>query len=480
MPKRFRERLGGLAAVAAALFLLAPQVVSAAAYTVQARTEAQAYQFRGYRGSDPTDTVLIPRRRLVQYLGMDGFELVDKQDVGFESSLRIFADLGLPKGEAARLDGTNTEDVDLLYANLFYRTGNLETRFGRQVYIDLMDYMAFDGARLRYVRSVGPKIGRFGGEAYAGIWVKGANLLGSSVYQLDGTRETDARRIAAGVSGTDATLDAIEPVFGAKLIGEDIGALGINTTLGYRRSLLAGKITSERAAWELRYGKGRGINAWAGLDYDLFMGRVAQARAELRYDQELYAASVEALRFSPIFTADSIFYYFVSGPRDEVKLRGDWTPAGPFRFYASAAAAKTTTVINSALTALATAAEDPNAPASNQTGFGAGASARFEQARAAIDVNQRSGWGGNQLWLDLTGGFTSVDQRYTLDGRFSVASVKDQFNTLLNGTFYGFQVWGSYLLSPASRFSLVLEQNVNPFVRSDTKAFVLFDLRADL
>ena len=66
------------------------------------------------------------------------------------------------------------------------------------------------------------------------------------------------------------------------------------------------------------------------------------------------------------------------------------------------------------------------------------------------------------------------------DARFSLASVEDSMNPLLRGNFYGLQLWGSYLLSPAARLSAVFEENVNPFTRSDTKVFLLFDLRADL
>jgi hypothetical protein len=42
------------------------------------------------------------------------------------------------------------------------------------------------------------------------------------------------------------------------------------------------------------------------------------------------------------------------------------------------------------------------------------------------------------------------------------------------------QVWASRALSHTARLSVVLEQNINPFTRSDTKAFFLFDLKANL
>ena len=84
------------------------------------------------------------------------------------------------------------------------------------------------------------------------------------------------------------------------------------------------------------------------------------------------------------------------------------------------------------------------------------------------------------MWVDLTGGYSSGDDRYTVDGRFSLANVADGFNPTLQGTFYGAQVWVSYLFSRSARGSLAIEENINDFTRSDFKVFFLFDLRTML
>ena len=65
-------------------------------------------------------------------------------------------------------------------------------------------------------------------------------------------------------------------------------------------------------------------------------------------------------------------------------------------------------------------------------------------------------------------------------GALSVARIDDGFNPLLAGNFYGAQLWASQELTRASRLSLVLEQNVNPSTRWDSKVFFLFDLKASL
>ncbi|WP_224249186.1 hypothetical protein [Hyalangium gracile] len=459
-------------AAALALVLLASGSASAAAVQIEARTEAQAYQIRAWRGTTPDDVVLLPRRRIVQYLGLNAFELVTGQDLGFESSLRIFADLGLPKGEAEKVDGLRTEDADIMYAYARYSTGGFEGRLGRQLYVDSMDIMSFDGLRLRYMSRFG-----VGVEAYGGLWVKGAGILGSSVYQPDGTRESDSRRLDAGVVGADESLDAMEPLYGAKLLVGDLK--GFSGSLGYRKAMVAGKTDLERAGLEFRYARGLGVSALAGLDFDMLQMKPAQLRAQVRLDREVFAVTAEALRFTPVFSSDSIWYYFAYAPRDEARLRADFYPVGPLRYYVQALASLYHTNLNSTLS-IADDVDGEGAPASTNLGGAVGASLRRGNLRSGLDVTYRTGFGGDQLWVDLTGGYSFDRGLFDLDARLSVAHVDDAFNEQLRGTFFGAQVWGSRALSQAARVSLVLEQNVNPFSRSDTKVFFLFDLKANL
>jgi hypothetical protein len=453
--------------------LLASGTASASAFHLEARTEAQVYQIRAWRGASPEDPVLLPRRRIVQYLGLTGYELITGRDLGFESSLRIFADFGLPRGEAAKVDGLRSEEADLLYAFVRYAERNgFEGRLGRQVYGDVSDLLVFDGARLRYVSRWGPGV-----EVYGGLWVKGAGFLASSVYQPEGTRESDERRLEQGVPGADPTLTALEPVYGAKLLLEDVK--GVSAALGYRRALVAGKTDLERTTLEARYGRGLGLGAVAGVDFDLLRMRLAQARAQVRWDGEHLAVSGEAMRLSPVFSADSIWYWFAFAPRDEARLRLDVFPRGPLRYYVQGVGSLYHTELNSSLR-LAEAAREPGGPPSYTAGGSAGAALRAGRFRSALDVSYRRGFGGSQLWTDLTAGYGFGDGRFSLDGRLSVARIDDAFNPLLAGDFFGAQVWASQVLTRAARVSLVLEQNVNPYTRWDSKVFFLFDLKASL
>lgn len=459
-----------LAVVCALGVTLASARADATAYFVRAETQAQAYQLRSYRQTDPANPVLLPRRRLVQYLGIDLFEIVTGEDFGFESDLRIAAELGLPRADAERIDGVNHEDVDLLNASLKYGRGGFQAQLGRQVYVDVMDLMAFDGLRVRYVLPIG-----VGVEAYTGLWVKGSGFLSSSVYQPDGTRESDARRLADGVPLAEPALDDLEPVFGAKLLAVDL--FGASAALGYRRAMTAGKIDLERLSFEGRYGNGRGLTAFAGVDLDLFMLEVAQGRAQVRYDAEQFAVSGEYLRFSPVFSSDSIWMYFAYAARDEARLTGEWHPPGPFRFQLQALGSHYGTNVNPDL-ALSLALESPDLPTGFSVGGSAGATADFDGLRFGLNAIYRTGFGGEQLWTDLSAGWFPEGSRFSLEGRLSYVEVQDSQNPLLRGTFYGAQAWGSYAITPQAKASIVVEENVNPFTRSDFKVFLLFDLRA--
>lgn len=463
--------------------LLIGQLASAPAlaqgFLIRARTEAQAYQLRSFRDSGPQEPVLLPRRRLVQYLGLDAFELLKGQDLSFQTNLRVFADFGLPRGEAARLDGGRSEDADLLDASIAYRSGRFAVRLGRQVYVDAMDLMAFDGLHLRYLSAAG-----VGAEVYGGLWVKGAGLLSSSVYQLDGTRESDERRLAAdpAVLLGEPALGAFQPLVGAKLLLENPFGLGVSGSLGYRRAAAAGAINQvdfERIALELRYGSGLGLSASGGAELDLVQIGLSQLRAEARYDGHAFAVSLEVLRSSPVLSANSIWYWFATAPRDEANLRLDLFVSGALRAYARATAHRLNDAIRSE-GELAIAAETARRDALG-AGGSVGAELRFERWRAAADLTGRAGPQGRSLWLDLNGGVGDRrTSRWTADGRLSAAYLDDAFNPLLRGAFLGAQAWTTYAVTKTARASLVGEINGNRFTAIDAKVFALLELEARL
>lgn len=458
----------------AALLCLVPVTAGATAYQVEARTEAQVYGMRSYRGTDPSAPIILARRRLVQYLGLNAYEIVAKQPLGFESSLRVYADFGVSQSDAQLIDGMRSYDADLLYANVVYRGDRLNVRVGRQTYTDVMDITAFDGAYVRFLQPAGPL--RIGAEAYAGLWVKAGAPMSSTVYQPDGIRESDLRRVASQNAAPYGALDDIEPVIGAKVLMENL--FGISASAGYRQSWLSGKTDIQRLAAQLQYGRGRGLNVLGALEYDLFMARVSNARAMARYDFSTVALTAEYLRVSPVLSADSIFLYFANAPRDGFRARVDITPVGLLRYYVQGVADLYHSPLNADF--VATPSVDGFAASTVSLGGGGGIALRYGGVHAALDGTYKTGWGGNQAWVDLSGGWASTGQRFTIDGRFTYANIFDNLNPLLRGNYFGAQAWASYLFTRAARASLVVEQNFGNATKSDTKVFMLLDLKAVL
>ncbi len=470
-----------------ALLLLAPVSALAQAFRVEARTEAQLYAFRSFTDSNPDNPTLLPRRRLVQYLGLEAYELITQQPIGFDASMRVFTDFGLPTADAQKVDGLKTTDFDLLLANAYYRGDTVQAKVGRQTYTDVGDIIAFDGAWVRvlyplgvsHAPGFGPSATGVGAEAYGGLWVKGGSSLASSVYQPDGIRESDLRRVALMQTAPYAALDDIEPLAGVKLLGQNVLGSGVSGGLGFRQAWLSGKVDRQELIVDLRYGRGRGLNALGGAEYDLLMSRVGNARAQVRYDASEFAVSAEYLHVNPVLSADSIFLYFATAARDELRLRADYYPVGPFRFYLAVLGDTRGTDINSTLGTYS-ALKDPTLPSSVDAGGSAGASAHAGSLRASADVTYKSGFGGSQFWVDLAGGFLPENGLFSVDARLSYANIADDVNALLKGSFFGAQLWGSWFLTRSTRASVMVEENVNPFSKSDTKVFLIFDWKVTI
>lgn len=460
------------------LALLVPELALAAAYSIEARTEAQLYSYRSWRQGPFDRPTLIPRRRFVQYLGLNAYELVPGQPVGFESAMRVFIDFGLPQAESVRLDGVKPAEADLLYANIVYSGEVISAKIGRQTYVDVMDFVAFDGALARLSVPVAGGLLRLGAEAYVGLWVKGSSAIASAVYQPDGIRESDLRRVASFEAAPYGALDDIEPLLGAKVFVESFK--GVSLSAGFRQAWLSGKTDLQRLAFEGKFGRGFGLSLLAAMEYDLVLARISNARALARYDGGEFAVALEYGRTSPVLSADSIFLYFAHMPRDSGRLRVDWYPVGPFRFYAHALGDVYHLNINEGSALHSAGVQDPGLAAGFSFGAGGGLAFRLGPMRAAADVTFKTGYGGGQIWADVTAGWAPQTLPVTLDARVNWANLGDQLNPLLKGNFWGLQLSSSYAVTRSARLSAAVEQNFNPFTKSDTKVFVLLDVKANI
>ena len=454
-----------------------PQAAQAAAYTLEARSEAQLYSFRSWRQGPYDRPTLVPRRRFVQYLGLNAYELVPGQPVGFESSMRVLVDFGLPQEEAARLDGMKPAEADLLYANIIYAGDIFTVKIGRQTYIDVMDFVAFDGALVRVSAPIADGLLRLGGEIYLGLWVKGSSAIASSLYQPDGIRESDLRRVANYEVLPYGALDDIEPVFGLKLFAENFK--GISLSGGFRQAWLSGKTDIQRLAFEAKYASGFGLQVMGAFEYDLILARISNARALARFDAGDFAISVEYGRVSPVLSADSIFLYFSHMPRDSGRARADLYIVGPFRFYGHAVMDGYHLNTREG-TALYLAKDDPALAAGFSFGAGGGIGFKLGPIKAGADVTFKTGYGGGQIWTDISAGWAPITLPVHADFRFTWANLGDQLNPLLKGNFFGLQLAGGFAFTRSARLSAAIEQNFNPFTKSDTKVFLLFDIKANI
>src|SRR5690349_19273274 len=119
MPRRGTTALAAAMATLAALTAW-PGAAWAQAFRVESATQIQVYHLRTVQSDDPVHPTLLDRRRMVQSLWLEGFELITGQDLGLEANVRVFDDFGVSPTEAS-LDGVRARGADLLYANASYR-----------------------------------------------------------------------------------------------------------------------------------------------------------------------------------------------------------------------------------------------------------------------------------------------------------------------------------------------------------------------
>jgi len=451
--------------IALAALALWPAHTWAQAFRVESNTQIQVYHLRSVQSADLLHPTLLDRRRMVESLWLEGYELVTGQDLGFEANVRVFDDFGVSATEAT-LDGVRARGADLLYANASFRLQGFEARVGRQVRWEAFDGFALDGARVRYRTPW-----HVGLEAYGGLWVKGSSFLGSPTEQLDGTRSVGLR-----LPGQDPASDLgdVQPTYGARLFVEELS--GASAAVEYRRSTIDGKVALERASAEATYQRRElGLSASASADVDLVLRQLANLRAQARWDGGLVAAVLEADRYTPVLTLDSIWYWFTRSPRDEASLRADVLPPGPIRGYARFDLARLTQQLNPTSDLVMLPLASP-APTGTTLGGAVGAAVSLGPFDAAADFTLRRGSEGNSGWLDVHGSWRPPSRPYSVEARLSYADVRDGLQPLLQGQFLGAQVRAAWALSRVASVSVVLEQNVSALDKSDTRAFAQLDL----
>ncbi len=508
-------------ALVAAAACCAPGAARAGRYSVEARTEAQAYELRTWAGRAADDPDVLPRYRIVQYLDLGAFELAELgrgERLDFVASLRLDHDFGFSRADQDALDDAERPAIHLLYGYLSWSgafQGLLDLKAGRQIVLDPLEFFSFDGADVHLHTPW-----HLGASAFGGLQVKATSLLGSPTFAPDGVRYTDARRVSLGAT-TDLLaspasgvaydyLEGTSPLFGVRLHLEKLR--DVSAMVVYRRSMSETtgenldalpeeargyQIDQEHLGAALHWQVVRRVGVYVSGDRDLYRQRMAAVRLGSRIEAIPYrlAFVVEANHTNPSFDADSIWNLFATGPRQDAELRAELSPPGAFRFYAGPVATRYFLALDEERP-FAEDLEDPEGaeldPARTDLLLGgvAGMAVKPNRGfRLAVDAVYRGGpdgepgelgYLGRELWLDLSGGVDVGAARHGLDARVSVAQVSDPYQAGLQDLWsLGLAAVGTFRLSEKVSLVVIGEENSNRYTESDLRAYAILDVRAD-
>ncbi len=455
-----------LAAIALAA---GPLLVRAAAYDVDARTEAQVYAIPRAT-ADVGRWTFLPVRRLVEVLDVAGFEVVPGEDSGLALSLRLDADFGLTAAEASALDDGRRAAMQFLAGRLWWKGmagGRLDVTLGRITAQGPTDFWAYDGASV----TVRP-VTFLALTAFGGLRVEGASWLASPALAPDGVRSSDTRRLGQGVppfpcaalplgncaDRADPTLDDPAPTFGARLALTRLpGGLASGAEVEYRRTLRAGGVIEERLGGGLSWLVGP-VSLDGAAEWDLYLARATAIRGAARWGVVPWLALGTEVRYwHQSFSADSIFNVYDTSPWTEARLTADLAPAGWLRLRASGGLAWVRP------TSFGETAFSDRGGTAPEAALGATAEAGGTVFLA--DLTWRSGVQGR------AGFFTAGARRVLagwllLDLRGTLSTVDDPVIPAYSGTFASAALLVSGRLERRAQISLLVEDSASRFGRN--------------
>jgi hypothetical protein len=466
------------------VFALVPSLAAAYDFQIDAQTVGQGYQLRA------ADDTLVNRRRLTQLLGLSVFNVgprdvigrpLDRNQFYLTLSLRFDADLG-DWANVPQLSGRTPErellqtKLEILYAfiggrNLF---GFLDVRLGRQLMVDLFDFLAFDGLALEARTPYNVAV-----EAWGGLAVTGAAPFDSPVYRVDG--------IALGGNPLGSLAarqeEALEPTFGVAV--KSFGWRELSTRLSFMRTISftgdrqpgepSSGVIDEKLAWTARgWLWGGRFVPWAGVRYNVLAGRVdeVQAGARIRLTAA-HALQAEYVLSAPTFDGDSIWNVFGAQAFNDLRL-GYQLLLGRLNAYARAFVR-----LFSVEPTSETSAPPPSQLDTVDYGGAAGARLDWPRGGLRLDGYYEDGYGG------LTGGVDLAGRMHILgdplgglgaEGRVSYVHFRDDARPIDHADSFGLQAGLRYTLVPGLVLHVLVEENVNRFYSSQLRVVGLLDL----
>jgi hypothetical protein len=428
-------------------------------YQIQSTTMGDLY---GHLRADGSDIV---RRRVHQVLGVNAFDLLGngENNLYFVSSFRYSTDFGIEQRDLDNNAALQTHNLALLYAYLEARDlgGFATLRFGRQMEVDAIDMLLFDGLRARFDTPW-----YFGAELLGGIEAR--NQLGPitrNPAELDGTLEKSIE--------FDGGIRDVTPryVVGAGLYLTDLPYTQLD--LKFRRIQMAGDgkdVNQQRAALSFSHRIIEGLFVSGSTSYDFFQELINEGRAAIRYRPiELFEIEASYTYLIPSFDADSIFNVFSWRPLNRANERirfffSDdlWVYAGSYQTFFLA----DDTVTNAPIDGLV---ED----------IGATVGGRWTPSRkgsVSAEFSTQQGYGGAQTFVDVSGQYWFISDTVGADLRLLLALFDDEQRPNLDGTMFGVQAGSTWQFSDFGRLQVLVEHATTQLQPSWLRVFAVVSL----
>jgi hypothetical protein len=476
-------------------------------FEVNAQTLGQGYQIKAYDQSGAS--ILLDRRRLTQYLGLNAFNILsddwtgpqhDRNQLYFISSMRFDTDFGSYLTDAPT--GINRirelpqpyspDQFQLLYAifggnNMF---GFLDFQLGRQIVFDNLDFYSFDGltlrARLPYWFAV---------EASGGLEVRAESPAASPLYQIDGVSPgsldpATCLRLTFGVvpppPGCPDQNAELAPTYGFAL--ESWGIQSFHGRLAYRRTfsdtaastmnvLPKSGVDEELLSYTLNAKLGN-FRPYGAIRYNIMLDEIDEVETGIAYIIGGNEIAGEWFYDAPTWDGDSIFNVFATYPYDDLRLtwrspalrdgKNRWWATGFARFFNDNtdywhANGGTVNPIGSSEALGLTAGTSWQLP---RNGFIRG------------EGYYEEGFGGTLTGVDVATRINVVRNTVDIEGRVTVVYFAPdlQKQNDFEATSFGLQAGARYRMAHnVSLFGLV-EENNNRYYNYQLRALALLDL----
>lgn len=484
-------------------------------FEIDATATGQAYQLRWFQPSGADRVVNI--RRFTQSLGLSLWNLLEHTpdpghpdrkpkkppaDVYFTSSMRLDHDFGsftqgrVTHGDPAEVDpakqlspelGAMDLRLEVLYAYLGVRDlgGFVDLQLGRQMQVSELDWTSFDGLTLRaktpwWITA----------EASGGLRVRSeTGWLGSDTFEPDGTQGASCRTFDALAAMPDyvpapgcAQREELMPTYGGAL--ELAGPRWASARVSYRRTFSRSPaglypvvglpewgVNEERAVASARLNLWGGrIIPWGAARWNFLVAQVDEAHAGVRVGGERWSVTPEWAYSYPSFDGDSIFLVFTQFGYHDLRLTldvGTSKLGGYVRGFVRQ--------FRNTDTAELAVGEEIEVVTRSAGGALGGRFRASRNLRLRSDLFVEGGFGGQKVGGDVSARWT-ITRTISGEGRATVMRFDEDQLTGLEGTTFGAQAGGRWVLTEGIALHLLVEDNANQFIENQLRVMALLDL----